>query len=70
MNIFKKRWTKYVWDSVLIIGIGLLFIHLPLGNKLRYLSYDFLYLFHNPVPPKNVIIIYMDEESHHVLEQP
>ena len=70
MNIFKKRWTKYVWDSVLIIGIGLLFIHLPLGNKLRYLSYDFLYLFHNPVPPKNVIIIYMDEESHHVLDQP
>ncbi len=70
MNIFKNRWAKYIWGSVLVVGIGLLFILLPLGNKLRYLSYDFLFLFQNQEPPADVVLVYMDEQSHHELEQP
>ncbi len=70
MNIFKNRLAKYIWGSVLVVGIGLLFILLPLGNKLRYLSYDFLFLFQNQEPPADVVLVYMDEQSHHELEQP
>lgn len=70
MNFFKSRGAKYIWGVALVVGIGLLFIHLPLGNKLRYLSYDLLYLFQNSTPPEDVVIVYMDEQTHHELEQP
>lgn len=55
-----------------LLGIGMLHPANPLliGEKLIHTSYDLLFRFKKPVRPTEVIMVYMDEESHRELSQP
>ncbi len=54
--------------AVAVVGLALVLF--PLGDAIRRWSYDLLFLFRGSTSPEDVVIVYMDEQSHLILEQP
>ena len=59
-----------VWGILFAAGLGVAFVIFPIGDNLRYLSYDLLFIFKTEPPPDDLIIVHIDEASHSVLNQP
>ncbi|MGC8743706.1 MAG: CHASE2 domain-containing protein [Verrucomicrobiia bacterium] len=64
--------TVFGAASAGLLGVGLLHPSNPLliGETLIHTSYDLLFQFKKPYRPYEVIMVYMDEESHRELNQP
>lgn len=56
----------------IIFALGMLHPSNPLliGERLVHLSYDLLFQFKPPITPAEVVMVYMDDESHRELNQP
>jgi CHASE2 domain-containing sensor protein len=61
------RWRSALAGAGICLVLG--FIFLRWGHELVFLSYDFLFLFRNPGPPKDVVIVYLDSSSFGDLKQ-
>jgi CHASE2 domain-containing sensor protein len=71
----RKNWRTGAIGAGSAVFLGLLFLMSnTLGSGLRNLSYDLPYLlrlpFHSPEPIPEIAMVYMDDPSHAVLEQP
>src|SRR2546430_8205584 len=52
------------------IGLGLLLLNLSLGEKLISLSYDLLFRNRPITRPSELVLVYLDDDSHRDLAQP
>src|SRR5688572_20304095 len=50
-------------------GLGFALVHFSFGNPLKFASYDLLFALRPIIRPTEVLIIYMDEDSHTALNQ-
>lgn len=66
----RRRWIAATVCATLASFLGLLLAHPQLGGGLARLSFDLLSVAHPPDIPPEVVVIYLDDESHKVLEQP
>ncbi|MGC8829534.1 MAG: CHASE2 domain-containing protein [Verrucomicrobiia bacterium] len=64
--------TIFGATSAALLGFGMLHPSNPLliGENLIHASYDLLFQFKKPLKPSEVVMVYMDEESHRELNQP
>ena len=71
-NITRQNWLGGGLGVLLAVtlGVGLLDPNLNLGKKLIDLSYDLPFAKRPVVKPKEVVMIYMDDDSHRELQQP
>jgi adenylate cyclase len=69
VSLAAARWSSL--GVVLVTLTGLAFWLLPVGSVIDRLSFDLLLTLRGPVPPPpEVIIVYLDEPSAEVLQQP
>lgn len=65
---------KFFWGglvgALLAAGTGLALLYLQFGLGLIHLSYDLPFAFRPSTRPDEVMMVYMDDESHDKLEQP
>ena len=66
----KQRWGGVLVGVLLPTVAGVLLLHLLAGQKLIHWSYDFPFLMRGSLPPDDVVMVYLDEASHTVMEQP
>jgi adenylate cyclase len=59
-----------VTGAALTVATGLGLYHLPIGLALIQRSYDLLFYPRPPIHPAEVVLVYMDDESHSQLDQP
>jgi CHASE2 domain-containing sensor protein len=59
----KQNIQNALWGSALCVALGLVLLHLVIGERLVPLSYDLLFLFRKPSVIEDTQIIYMDEDS-------
>ena len=66
----RKLWLSGAWGALLTVvaGIGLLLT--GMGDGLTHLSYDLPFVFRTITHPQDVILVYLDENSHKILDQP
>ncbi|MCX7872190.1 MAG: adenylate/guanylate cyclase domain-containing protein [Verrucomicrobiae bacterium] len=68
------RWFAALFGSfaAIVLGLGMLHPSNPLlfGESLIDSSYIYLFKFKKPVKPSEVVMVYMDDESHRELNQP
>lgn len=68
------RWCAGLFGSFVAIFLGLGLLHpsnpLLFGESFIAASYTYLFKFKKPVQPQEVIMVYMDDESHRELNQP
>jgi adenylate cyclase len=67
---FYQPWFGVWVGSILAVLLGLVFLNPFLGQGLTNRSYDLPFSFRQPKCPDELVIIYMDQESHSVLKQP
>ena len=60
-------WRNALAGAAMCVVLGL--ILLRWGHEVVFLSYDSLFLFRNPAPPQDVVIVYMDSRSFNELKQ-
>jgi adenylate cyclase len=56
--------------SLLTVATGLALLYYPLGGGLRRASFDLPFAFRGEMQATNVVMVYLDETSHRVLDQP
>jgi CHASE2 domain-containing sensor protein len=59
----RRRWSAVI-GAIGTALAGLLFLMSPLGDGLTELSYDLAFLFRHDVKPAEVVMVYMDWDSH------
>ncbi|MEK7675511.1 MAG: adenylate/guanylate cyclase domain-containing protein [Verrucomicrobiota bacterium] len=59
-----------ILGALLAGGLGILFIAFQFGRGLIHLSYDLPYVVRPHIPIDQIVIVYMDDESHEKLKQP
>lgn len=68
------RWAAALFGSFIAIFLGLGMLHpsnpLLFGESFISASYTYLFKFKKPIRPEEVIMVYMDDESHRELNQP
>ena len=67
-----NRHSRYVAGAVsalLCTLLGQIFLIFGVGDALTQLSYDIPFALRSDVKPAEVLVVYMDEESHHLLKQ-
>jgi CHASE2 domain-containing sensor protein len=62
-----SSWRSALAGAVLCIALGLGLLRW--GHELVYLSYDLLFVFRNPPPLDEIVIVYMDDRSFNELKQ-
>ena len=69
-----SRETKLFWGGVvgasLAVTAGLVLLYVKFGLGLIHLSYDLPFAFRPRVQPAEVVMVYLDEDSHKNLKQP
>jgi CHASE2 domain-containing sensor protein len=61
------HWRSALAGAGICVVLGLIFLRW--GHELVFLSYDVLFFFRNPAPPKDVVIVYLDSGSTSELKQ-
>ena len=60
----KARLRSALLGGTLVASAGLFLLMLPVATPLMELSYDIPFLFRRDIKPENVVIVYMDWDSH------
>src|SRR5438067_2326512 len=71
-NKLKQVWRGAAIGAVLATGLGvalLEFQKIPAAEKLIHLSYDLPFLLRQPIEAPEVMMVYMDDDSHKELNQ-
>lgn len=66
----RRRWIAAAICAALSIVAGLLLWLPQIGGGLARFSFDFLSVMNPPDVPPEAVVVYLDDESHKVLEQP
>ncbi len=66
----RQRWVGISIGVLLPMLVGILAVHLIVGEKLAHWSYDLPFLIRGANRPTEVVMIYLDEASHTALEKP
>ena len=61
---------RYGLGILLIAGVGVALVRLPLGEGIRRMSYDLLFFNRDAVVPEDLVIVFLDDDSHRKLGQP
>ncbi len=71
-DMLKQIWRGAAIGALLAItsGIVLLKSDFQISTKLIHLSYDFLFLHRPIIKPDEVVMVYMDDDSHCEPQQP
>ncbi len=68
--ILKGNWRGLLTGIALSTGLGIFLLTTPFGKGLVHLSYDFPFALRRNIKPIDAVMVYLDEASHAVLEQP
>jgi adenylate cyclase len=66
----RQNWWGVLVGGLLSVGAGILMLNNPAGQPLVRLSYDAFFPIRGILPTTNVVLLYVDEDSYKVLEQP
>lgn len=71
---YVSRATKIFWGGVVgavfAVTVGLTLLYFKFGLALVHLSYDLPFAIHPRIQPTEVVMIYLDDDSHKELNQP
>jgi adenylate cyclase len=72
-NLARNGWDSFgggIIGALLATTIGVLLLYLKFGLGLIHLSYDLPYAIRPAIQPQEVVIVYLDDDSHQNLNQP
>jgi adenylate cyclase len=72
-SLARRAWDSFsggIIGALLAAGIGVLLLYLKFGIGLIHLSYDLPYSIRPAIRPQEAVIVYMDDDSFKILNQP
>lgn len=72
-NPSRRAWNLRgggIVGAVLATGLGVALLHLKFGLGLIHASYDLPYAVRPPIRPSEAVMVYLDDDSHQILNQP
>jgi len=69
-NIRGRQAVAVVVGVLLASGVGWFLASFRAGEKLRQLSYDSLLIMRGELHPTEAVVVYLDDQSHTILDQP